>query len=277
MSRVGKTPPPPPKPPTPQKASQANQGQFAKKMGNRSQRKEEKASTSKKAHESSVQKDGKSASGKSPHAAVLRQTRPNHFSARKGTVADLQNQLALQGKEGGKAGKSMEQGALDQQLMDAAGDKGPLQQVDNSLAGAAGQGLDGVQQAGGQAVQGGTFEISDGKIPTGMMDKIVDTCRMGTTATGGTKLQFDLKGDVLGGMKMDITYENGKLKATFLSENPEIRKLMDENLKTLERDLRDRGIVIEGLEVRDPKEQQRDQQNQQRQKERQEVIDGLDE
>ena len=75
---------------------------------------------------------------------------------------------------------------------------------------------------------------------------------------------------------MDITYDNGKLKATFMSENPEIRKLMDENLKTLERDLRDRGIVLEGLEVRDPKEQQRDQQNQQRQKERQEVIDGVD-
>ena len=272
MSRVGNTPPPPPKPPTPQTANQANDGAFARKMGNRLQRKDDRGR--KEQSQKTDDKDGgKKAAKKSPHAAILRQTQPATYSARKGTVADLQNQLALQGQD--KDGKAGDLKNLDQQLMDNLGDNG-LQNVDNSLAGAAGQGVDGLQQAGGQAVQGGSFDISDGKIPTGMMDKIVDSCRMGTTATGGTKLQFDLKGDVLGGLKMDITYDNGKLKATFMSENPEIRKLMDENLKTLERDLRDRGIVLEGLEVRDPKEQQRDQQNQQRQKERQEVIDGVD-
>lgn len=116
------------------------------------------------------------------------------------------------------------------------------------------------------------IQVQGGKISTAMADKIIEHTRFGVTETGAAQFQFETKGDVLGGMKMEISFENGQIKAIFMSENPEIRQLMDRNLKDLQRQLEDKGLMIAELEIRDPADKKRDQQNQQNQKEREEAI-----
>ena len=208
----------------------------------------------------------------------------------KGTVADLQAQLEgksgkgkkLLGQESSEVGKSgkLEDGKLsgDKTSLDNAlgGKKTGLQDhkskldsdlPENTTAGslAANNPL-----SKGTTIPSGNFQIKGNKIPTAMLDKMVENARVGVNAAGNTEFQFDLQGDVLGGLKMKMSIENGQLKATFMSENPEIRKLVDGNLQDLKRALEDRGIHIRDLEVKDPKEQQREQQRDQHQKERRE-------
>jgi len=118
-----------------------------------------------------------------------------------------------------------------------------------------------------------TVQINGSKIPIEMMDKIMDHARLGVNSTGAPEFQFQLKGDVLGGMKMRMSMEDGQLKAIFVAENPDVRKFIDGNLQDLRKALEDRGIHIKDLEIRDPEEDRRQQQQQQNQKEREEAWD----
>ncbi len=209
----------------------------------------------------------------------------------KGTVADLQAQL-----EGQSKGKTLTSQKTDEGLSQkttlsentglSGADKNSLSEgltadkkltldkklddfPDNTTAGA----LAAQNPVAKDATPNisGPFEIKDGKIPTAMLDKMVENVRVGVNAAGNAEFQFDLNGDVLGGLKMQISMDNGQLKATFLSENPEIRSLIDGNLQDLKKALEDRGIYIRDLEIRDPKEKQREQKREQNQKERREA------
>ncbi len=210
------------------------------------------------------------------------------------TVADLQAKLQVQGEGSGNGGKlgatagaeganaeglglSVDGGEgkgvgtnIDtDNLLTTDGDAGGA--VNNDLAGAA-SGQNPLQQ-GLSAMKGAmTVEVQGNKIPTAMLDKIVDQARVGVNEAGAPEFQFDLKGDVLGGMKMRMSMEEGQLKAIFIAENPEVRKLIDGNLKDLQRHLEDRGIHIRDLEVRDPEEDRRQRQREQNQKDREQAM-----
>jgi flagellar hook-length control protein FliK len=127
--------------------------------------------------------------------------------------------------------------------------------------------------AQGNNIPTGVVEVTGPKIPTQMLDKIVDQARVGVNAKGAPEFQFELKGDVLGGLKMRMNMEGGKLNAVFIAENSDIRRFIDGNLQDLRRSLEDRGIFIRDLEVRDPKEDQRQRQRDQNQKDRQDAMD----
>lgn len=210
------------------------------------------------------------------------------------TVADLQAKLQVQGEGGGNSGKlgamAGAEGAagaegigmagagegkglgkemdLDNLLTSKDGDTGA---VNNDLAGAAGS--QNPLQSGVSALKGAmSVEVQGNRIPTAMLDKIVDQARVGVNEAGAPEFQFDLKGDVLGGMKMRMTMDEGQLKAIFIAENPEVRKLIDGNLKDLQRHLEDRGIHVRDLEVRDPEEDRRQRQRDQNQKDREQAM-----
>ncbi|MCB9638796.1 MAG: flagellar hook-length control protein FliK [Myxococcales bacterium] len=235
--------------------------------------------------------------------ARMMQNQSFSLSGRKGTVADLQAQLngqmegakgkglsgKMEGVEGSVEGKGSLEGKGD---LDAKGEglelgkEMGLEAGDMKMAmGAEGKGLEvglGLQgqsqiQQGGNLSTSATVEVRGAKIPTAMMEKMMDQARVGVNEVGAPEFQFDLKGDVLGGMKMRISMENGQLKAIFVAENPEVRKFMDGNLKDLERNLQDRGIFIKNLEVRDPEEDRRQRQRDQAQKDRQDAMGGLSE
>ncbi|HAA55594.1 MAG TPA: hypothetical protein DCE42_12605 [Myxococcales bacterium] len=194
----------------------------------------------------------------------------------KTTVADLQAKLeAFQGGEG--KGAKLDGAAMGK------GDKMLLGDGDNTLQGdlLGQQGQSGdMSQIAGQQMLGqngieaaqGTYQVQGAKIPTAMLDKMVEHARVGVNATGAPEFQFDLKGDVLGGLKMRMSMDNGQLKAIFVAENPEVRRLIDGNMQDLKKALEDRGIHIRDLEVRDPKEDQRQRQRDQHNKDREQAF-----
>ncbi len=238
-------------------------------------------------------------SAKDADSAKTRMLQNQSFSlsGRKGTVSDLQARLSAQeGAQGAKgkgldAQKGAEAEALDAKGLDGKSIDGKSEGMGiGKELGAEGEmklsidgkpdlavGMGGLQgggqiQQGGQIATSATFEVRGAKIPTAMMEKMMDQARVGVNEVGAPEFQFDLKGDVLGGMKMRISMENGQLKAIFVAENSDIRKFMDGNLKDLERNLQDRGIFIKDLQVRDPEEDRRQRQREQHQRDREEAM-----
>ena len=119
-----------------------------------------------------------------------------------------------------------------------------------------------------------TMEVKvagDSQVSQKMVDTMVDACRVGVDAKGNAEVQFDLKGKVLGGLRMRITAEDGMVKAIFVAENPEVRKYVDANLQELQKHLEDRGIHLKDLEVRDPEEDKRQRQRDRHQRDREEA------
>lgn len=248
---------------------------FAQRLNNQRQdesKKQDAASSSKNAQTS---EKGTSESG------LLQKQAPVFTGRGKGTVADLQARLEKAQPHDGK-GKHVE------------GEKGGLEGVGEGKEGFGlemeGGGLSGLKrkaldskdadlanlQVDGQPMlqrsmggpQTATVNVQGSKIPQGMLDKMVEHARVGVNAAGNPEMQFDLKGDVLGGMKMRMSMENGKLTAVFVAENSEVRKFIDGNLQDLRKHLEDRGVKIANLEVRDPEEDRRRRQRDQNNKDR---------
>lgn len=105
--------------------------------------------------------------------------------------------------------------------------------------------------------------------PQGWINQVVDTIHAGVDATGQSMCMLEMKSGVLDGLKIQLRVDKGALHAQFISENPEIRKLLDENTQKLERSLKAKGLIIGALETKDPKEEQRQQKREQHQKDRQ--------
>jgi hypothetical protein len=228
---------------------------------------------------------------KADAGAVMQRQQMAVFGRREGTVADLQAKLDAQAaSKGADAQAALEGGAggigADGKGLGIEGKGGGLgmgeggekalsldMAMKSDAAGFGGlQGQAQLQQAGGVAAGSATVEVSGPKIPTAMMEKIVDNARVGVNEVGSPEFQFDLKGDVLGGMKMRISMEDGKLKAIFVAENNDVRRFIDGNLKDLQKNLEDRGIYIKDLEVRDPEEDRRQRQRDQNNKDRESMM-----
>lgn len=273
MSRINNNSPavqtPKSQPKTKNEAQQAaNKGVFANKMKKQEPKKKTGSNNAKTSSGLSAKKDGESTAMLKRHGGA-----PVMSRGKGGTVADLQARLENQGgvlDKGAGKGLGGEKGlglGLDKEGMGK-----DLVQEPNADAAALHAGIGGMKD-GSSIPQGGEFQIRGAKIPNAMLDKMVDHARVGVNGAGNPEMQFDLKGDVLGGMKMRMSMENGQLKAIFVAENPEVRKFIDGNLADLRKQLEDRGLVIRELEVRDPKEDQRQRQREQNQKERRESWD----
>lgn len=293
MSKIAnKLPPPPastknPKPTTAQK-QEVGQKSFAVRMRPKQDAKKTASPSSSSSSSTVTQSHDGTAksslslldSGKkqSPSSLMMqRQGTPVLSRGRGGTVADLQAQLepgsgAAKGlSKGGQAVVDQQgqgQGLGDMKSLGKDMDKGIIDP--NNAAAAGAQGL----QAGvAQGPQGGTvIQVQGNRVPTAMLDKMVEHCRVGVNAAGATEFQMELKGDVLGGLKMRLSMEDGGLKAIFVAENADVRKFIDGNLQDLKRALEDKGIQIKDLEARDPKEDERERKREQNQKERQEAF-----
>jgi len=112
-------------------------------------------------------------------------------------------------------------------------------------------------------------EIKEGIFPPSMLEGIVEETRFAKQVSGGVAFQFDLKGDVLGGMQLEIGFTGGKLYASLTSEHPEIRQLLYSQLDVLRKKLTEKGLELAELDIVDPEEKRRKQQQEQHQKDRQ--------
>lgn len=295
MSRIDNQTPAQSLPPrTSEQTSQSSQAgdssAFAARMKQQTEQKQQDAAQN-SAHAAQT------ANAESSANSMLMQRHGMVLGRREGTVADLQAKLEAQSAADGAKGKGEAAGdpllgdgggladGLSLKPSDAKGmgGSGQMSQKDqdsllkteldpaNLNLDAAQAGKSQFQSLGTNLETSATVQVQGRRIPTEMLDKIVDQARVGVNAAGSPEFQFDLKGDVLGGMKMRMSMEEGQLKAIFVAENPEIRKFIDGNLQDLRRHLEDRGIHIRDLEVRDPEEDRRQRQREQNNKDREQA------
>lgn len=85
------------------------------------------------------------------------------------------------------------------------------------------------------------------QIATEIAQKIVERVRIGTNAIGNAEFQIDLRSDVLSGLSIKLSTQNGKIKATFSGRNREVLKLLGEHAETLKEALGKRGLTLEDL------------------------------
>lgn len=64
-----------------------------------------------------------------------------------------------------------------------------------------------------------------------------------------SELTLDLKPDYLGKMTIKLAMEEGVLTARFLTDNPQVKNLLESNLSTLRQQLESQGIKVEKTEV----------------------------
>lgn len=112
------------------------------------------------------------------------------------------------------------------------------------------------------------FDVKNHTLPAMMLDRIVSEVQLAQGVTGGVGFHFDLKGDVLGGMQLQIKFEGGKVHAEFITNVAEIHRMMSGQLDELRKQLMQRGLNVGRLEVRDPNEKRREQQREQHKKDR---------
>lgn len=87
------------------------------------------------------------------------------------------------------------------------------------------------------------------KIANELAAKIVDRVRIGTNAAGKVEFQIDLRSDVLSGLQVKVSSQNGKIKATFTGTNKDVLKLIEEQGDALKAALSARGLTLEDFKV----------------------------
>lgn len=86
-------------------------------------------------------------------------------------------------------------------------------------------------------------------VPPQMMEQIVQDVRLGINAQGLAEFQFDLKSDVLEGLKLKISTKDGQVSATFIAENIHVKEAIDQGAQELIQALQDRGLEVANLQV----------------------------
>jgi len=76
-----------------------------------------------------------------------------------------------------------------------------------------------------------------------IIDKIVQQVRVGVNEVGNTEFQFDLKSDILGGLKLKVnSSQEGKISISFTTESIEAKNIIEANISNLEKSLQERGL-----------------------------------
>jgi len=86
-------------------------------------------------------------------------------------------------------------------------------------------------------------------MPTKMIDQIVQEVRLGINALGEAEFQFDLKSDVLEGLKLKISSKDGRVSAAFIAENVHVKDTIDKSAQELIKALQMRGLEVANFQV----------------------------
>ena len=100
-------------------------------------------------------------------------------------------------------------------------------------------------------------QVEGHRIPGAMVDRIVEQCTVGADLAGNSEVEFILRGDVLGGLRMRVVHLDGAVQVMFIAADADVRKYVDENLKELARRLAERKVPVGELEVLDRDEERR--------------------
>jgi hypothetical protein len=86
-------------------------------------------------------------------------------------------------------------------------------------------------------------------MPDKMLDQIVQEVRLGVNARGEAEFQFDLKSDVLEGLKLKISSKDGHVSASFIAENVHVKDAIDQGAQDLIKALQARGLEVANFNV----------------------------
>lgn len=87
------------------------------------------------------------------------------------------------------------------------------------------------------------------KLATEIAQKIVESVRVGTNAAGNSEFQIDLRSDVLSGLSIKLSSQNGKIKAVFSGKDRDVLKMLGEHAGALKEALGKRGLTLEDLKI----------------------------
>lgn len=98
-------------------------------------------------------------------------------------------------------------------------------------------------------------QAAEGKLPTGpaadmyqVVDQIVEQSRV-ITKLQNTAMVIKLKPEHLGELTLKVVVENGAVNASFHSNNPEVRSLIEASLPQLKQELASSGLKVENVGV----------------------------
>ncbi len=165
--------------------------------------------------------------------------------------------------ERGSGADAKSDGAASEGASGAHGEKGDLK-ADADKGGQSGGGGDKKDQGAGPALRfnpalmapvgvavpkqvSGSERLR--KLAAEMAQKIVERVRIGTNQAGKVEFQIDLRSDVLSGLSVKVSSNNGKIKATFTGSNKEVLKLIEEQGEALKSALAARGLTLEDFKV----------------------------
>jgi len=112
-----------------------------------------------------------------------------------------------------------------------------------------------------------------GKLPRKVMDEVVQAVRVGVNRMGDKEVQFDLKSNVMDGMRVRVSMHENKVMTTLEVTTLDAKNLLEANLGELKQMLAQKGLDIADVNIqfkeeqaqqrREDSSQRQDQQDQQ--------------
>lgn len=87
------------------------------------------------------------------------------------------------------------------------------------------------------------------KVANELAQKIVERVRVGTNAAGKVEFQVDLRSDVLAGLSVKVSANNGKITAVFQGSDKDVLKMLEEHEDALKEALSARGLKLEDFKI----------------------------
>jgi len=119
--------------------------------------------------------------------------------------------------------------------------------------GAGGMDMGGQQQPGfiaqPQAAESAAPGAAGPRMPPEVLQRLVERVFAGVTPEGLSQFTIELKDDVLGGARLDVTGKDGKISCTFHTSDPNVGRLLKASEGALARAFAHKGLSLERLDV----------------------------
>ncbi len=120
--------------------------------------------------------------------------------------------------------------------------------------GGAGMDMGGQRQPGMAAVappaaEGQAPAAHAPRMPPEVVQRLVERVFAGVTPDGLSQFTIELKGDVLGGARLDVTGKDGKISCTFHTDDRNVGRLLKASEGALARAFAQKGLTLDRLEV----------------------------
>lgn len=97
-----------------------------------------------------------------------------------------------------------------------------------------------------------TIGANTPKLPEALLQEIVKRVLVGCDTEGLSQFHIEFKNDILGGVRLEISADGGKIKAKFVTEDKNVGRLLKASEGQLSRAFGHKGLQLDKLEVEGP-------------------------